>query len=48
MNELDEEDGKLIKEAISILGDSLKDSIIEEVTSHIPFIKHDTDNKNEL
>ena len=48
MNKLDEEDGKLIKEAISILGDSLKDSIIEEVTSHIPFIKHDTDNKNEL
>ena len=39
MNGLDENEQKLVKEAFGIIGDSLKDDIIDEVTSYIPFLK---------
>ena len=45
MNTLDEEDGKIIKEAIGILSDSIKDGVINEITSHIPFLKHEEKEK---
>ena len=47
MNQLDEEDGKLVKEAIGILGDSIKEGIIEEFSSHIPFLKKKDQNEKE-
>lgn len=42
MNQLDEDNGQLIKEAMGILGDSIKEGFIEEFSSHIPFIKSKT------
>lgn len=39
MNGLDENEQKLVKEAFGIIGDSLKDDIIDEVTNYIPFLK---------
>lgn len=47
MNQLDEEDGKLVKEAIGILGDSIKEGIIEEFSSHIPFLNKKDKNEKE-
>lgn len=42
MNHLGEEDSQLVKEAIGILGDSIKEGIIEEFSSYIPFLKDKT------
>ncbi len=38
MSSLDDHEGKLIKDALGVLGDSIRDGVIEEITSHIPFI----------
>lgn len=48
MNELDENDAQLVKEAIGILGDSLKDGIIEEFSSRLPFLKNNDESQKEL
>lgn len=46
MSDLDEHEGKLVKDAISILGDSIKEGVISEITSHIPFLnKKDEEEK---
>ena len=39
VNQLDEKDAKLVKEAIGILGDSIKGGLIDEFSSKIPFLK---------
>lgn len=38
MSSLDDHDGKLVKEALGVLGDSIRDGVIDEITSRIPFL----------
>ena len=42
MKNLDENEQKLVKEAFGIVGDSLKKDFLDEITSHIPFLKKET------
>ena len=42
MKNLDENEQKLVKEAFGIVGDSLKEDFLDEITSHIPFLKKET------
>ncbi len=45
MSRLDDNDAKLIKEAIAVIGDSLKDGIIEEISNRIPLLKKKEDSQ---
>ena len=47
MSELDSDDAKLVKDAINVLGDSIKEGIIEEISNAIPFFKKEKHSDNE-
>lgn len=46
MSQLDENEVKLIKEAIAVIADSLKDGIIEEISNRIPLLKKKEDSQD--
>lgn len=45
MRGLDEAQSKVIKDAMAVLGDSIKEGILDEITSIIPFIKNKDDDQ---